>query len=126
MEFFKDVFLFFRIWFVSKSNLAAENLALRQQLAVMNQSVKRSKLRHRDRVFWTWLMRLWPKWRSALLVVKPETVVRWHRQGFRLYWRRKSQATSPGRPAVEPEIRALIRRMSTENPTWGARTACYF
>ncbi len=112
--------MFLRTWFVSKSNLAAENLALRQQLAVMSQSIKRPKLRLRDRVFWTWLMRIWPHWRSALLIVKPETVVRWHRQGFRLYWRRKSQATSPGRPIVEREIRALIRRMSKENPTWGA------
>ncbi len=120
MGLLKAVFLFLRTWFVSKSDLAAENLALRQQLAVMSQSINRPKLRHRDRVFWTWLMRIWPKWRSALLIVKPETVVRWHREGFRLYWRRKSQIRNPGRPAVEPEIRALIRRMSKENPTWGA------
>ena len=120
MGFLKAVFLFLRTWFVSKTNLAAENLALRQQLAVMNQSIKRPKLRLRDRVFWTWLMRVWPRWRSALLIVQPETVIRWHRAGFRLYWRRKSQATSPGRPIVEREIRALIRRMSKENPTWGA------
>ena len=120
MGFLKAVFLFLRTWFVSKSNLAAENLALRQQLAVMSQSIKRPKLRLRDRVFWIWLMRIWPKWRSALLIVKPETVIRWHRQGFRLFWRWKSQARSPGRPAVEPKIRALIRRMSKENSTWGA------
>jgi len=61
MGFLKAVFLFLRAWFASKSNLAAENLALRQQLAVMSQSVKRPKLRQRDRVFWTWLMRLWPQ-----------------------------------------------------------------
>ncbi len=113
-------FIFLRTWFVSKLNLAAENLALRQQLAVVNQSIKRPKLCLRDRVFWTWLRRLWPDWRSALMIVQPETVIRWHRQGFRLYWRRKSQSRSPGRPAVGPEIRALIRRMSKENPTWGA------
>lgn len=65
-------------------------------------------------------MRIWPKWRSALLIVQPETVVRWLREGIRHYWRRKSQGRSPGRPAVEPEIRALIRRMSQENSTWGA------
>jgi len=68
-------------------HLSAENLALRQQLAVLQRSSKRLKLRPRDRVFWTWLTRLWPKWRSALIIVKPETVIRWHRQGFRLYWR---------------------------------------
>ena len=120
MGFLKAVFLFLRAWFASKSNLAAENLALRQQLAIMNQSVKRPKLRVRDRVFWTWLMRLWPNWRSALLVVKPETVIRWHREGFRRYWHRKSQVRKLGRPAVEPEVRDLIQRMSQENPTWGA------
>jgi putative transposase len=120
MGFLKAVFLFLRAWFASKSNLAAENLALRQQLAVMNQSVKRPKLRHRDRVFWTWLMRLWPNWRSALLIVKPETVIRWHREGFRRFWHRKSQVRKLGRPAVEPEVRDLIQRMSKENPTWGA------
>jgi len=120
MGFLKAVFMFLRSWFVSQSNLAAENLALRQQLAVMSHSIKRPKLRVRDRVFWTWLMRLWPNWRSALLVVKPETVIRWHREGFRRYWHRKSQIRKLGRPAVEPEVRDLIQRMSKENPTWGA------
>jgi hypothetical protein len=81
-------FIFLRTWFVSKSNLAAENLSLRQQLAVVNQSIKRPKLHLRDRVFWTCLRRLWPHWRSALLIVQPETVIRWHRQEFRLYCRR--------------------------------------
>ena len=97
-----------------------ENLALRQQLAVLKQSNIRPKLRPRDRVFWTWLMRLWPAWRSALLIVQPDTVVRWHRQGFRLYWRWKSKAKMPGRPRIAPEVIALIHRMCRENPTWGA------
>jgi len=83
----KASFLFLRAWFVSRLHLSAENLALRQQLAVLQRSSKRPKLRPRDRVFWTWLTRLWPEWRSALIIVKPETVIRWHRQGFRLYWR---------------------------------------
>jgi transposase InsO family protein len=65
-------------------------------------------------------MHFWPDWRSALVIVKPETVIRWHRQGFRLYWRWKSKACRPGRPMIEPELRALIRRMSKDNPTWGA------
>ncbi len=63
---------------------------------------------------------LWPDWRSALLIVKPDTVVRWHRQGFRLYWRWKSKAEKPGRPPIAPEVVALIRRMCRENSTWGA------
>jgi len=105
---------------VPKYRLALENLALRQQLAVCNRSIKRPKLRRRDRVFWTWLMRLWPQWKSALVIVKPETVIRWHRQGFRLYWRWKSRAGRSGRPRIEEEVRDLIRRMSRDNPTWGA------
>ena len=100
--------------------LAVENLALRQQLGVLNRSVKRPKLRRWDRVFWVWLSRLWTGWRSTLIIVKPETVIRWHRRGFRLNWCWKSKPRKPGRPAIEPEVRALIRRMSRENSTWGA------
>ncbi len=92
---------------------------LRQQLAVCKQAVKRPKLRPRDRVFWVWLSRLWPNWRSALDIVQPKTVIKWHRIGFKLYWRRKSRPGKPGRPPIEREIRDLIRRMSRENPTWG-------
>ncbi len=116
----KALVLFLRIWFVTRVHLTVEILALRQQLAVMKRSNKRPKLRPRDRVFWIWLMRLWPHWKSALIIVKPDTVVRWHRQGFRLYWRWKSRTRQPGRPLIELEVRALIRRMSKENPTWGA------
>ncbi len=88
---------FFRAFLVPRGVLAAENLALRQQLAVLQVSVKRPKLRKRDRLFWVWLSRLWPGWRSCLMIVKPETVIRWHREGFRLYWRWKSRKR-PGRP----------------------------
>jgi transposase InsO family protein len=100
--------------------LAIENLALRQQLAVCKQSAKRPKLRQRDRVFWVWFSYLWPDWRSALAIVQPETVIKWHRMGFKLYWRWKSRAGKPGRPPIEREIRNLIRQMSKENPTWGS------
>ncbi len=117
MGFLATHFLFLRTWFASRLSLAAENLALRQQLAIVNRSIKRPKQRPRDRIFWVWLMRLWPNWRSALIIVQPEPVICWHRLGFRLYWRWKSQARSPGRPGIEPQIRALIRRMSKENPT---------
>lgn len=107
------------VFIKSRASLAAENLALRQQLAVFKRSVKRPQLRRRDRIFWAWLSRLWPGWNTVLVIVKPETVIRWHRQGFRLYWRWKSRKKN-GRPSVELEIRKLIRRMSRENPTWGA------
>ena len=100
--------------------LVAENLALRQQLAILRRGVKRPRLRRRDRVFWAWLCRLWRGWRSSLVIVQPETVVRWHRQGFRLYWRKKSRSRSDGRPALDTGVRALIRRICVANPTWGA------
>jgi putative transposase len=99
--------------------LAAENLALRQQLAVLNQSVKRPQLRKRDRFFWVVLSKLWKSWREVLIIVKPETVIKWHRQGFRLYWKWKSRVGHAGRPKIDKEIRELIRRMSRENPFWG-------
>ena len=104
---------------ISRAALAAENLALRQQLMNLRARVRRAKLRPRDRVFWVWLSRLWSNWRSALIIVQPETVLRWHRQGFRLYWRWKS-CTTTGRPRKQRELRDLIRRMSRDNPIWGA------
>ncbi len=108
------------VFFRSRALLAAENLALRHQLTVLQRSVKRAKLRPRDRVFWVWLSRLCPDWRSWLVIVQPETVVRWHRQGFRLYWRWKSRSAKLGRPRIDPEIRELIRRLSLENQLWGS------
>jgi hypothetical protein len=99
--------------------LALENLALRQQLAAYERTRPKPKLRRVDRIFWVWLSRLWSGWRSTLLIVKPETVIGWHRQGFRLYWRWKSRSR-PGRPAVSRQVIALIHRMCRENPTWGA------
>lgn len=103
-----------------RARLIVENLALRQQLAIYCRTTKRPKLRPRDRVFWVWLSRLWPDWRSALIVVQPDTVVGWDRQGFRLYWRWKSRGARHGRPRVDRRLQALIRRMSRENPLWGA------
>ena len=102
-----------------RAELAAENLALRQQLAVLERQTKRPRLRPRDRIFWVWLSKLWPGWRSVLVIVEPDTVVRWHQLGFRLYWRWKSRRGKPGRPKIAAEIRELIRRMSVENPLWG-------
>ncbi len=102
--------------FASRAKLAAENLALRHQLGVLGRSVKRPRLRKRDRIFWVWLSKLWPDWRAALVVVKPETVIAWHRKGFRLYWTWKSRRNGKGRPAVASEIRELIGKMSRTNP----------
>jgi hypothetical protein len=72
-----------------------------------------------DRFLWVWLSRLWREWRSALLIVKPETVIAWHRRGFRLYWSWKSRHPQ-GRPSVSREVIDLIRKMSQANPRWGA------
>ncbi len=102
-----------------RADLVAENLALRQQLIVLHRKTKRPRLRMKDRIFWLWLAQSWDGWRESLLVVKPATVVRWHRQGFRYYWTWKSRRKG-GRPAVAPEVRDLIRRMSRANPLWGA------
>ncbi len=104
-----------------RAELAAENLALRQQLAILEQCSKRPRLRKRDRIFWAWVSRFWANWRSVLVIVQPETVVRWHQQGFRLYWRWKSRTGRVGRPAIDAEIRNLIRRMSRHD--LGSRTA---
>jgi putative transposase len=114
------IFVFIRGMLAARARLAAENLALRQQVAVLKHRNPRPKLRRKDRVFWVWLSRLWADWRGVLILVKPETVVRWHRQGFRLYWRWKSRAGEVGRPRVAREIRELVRRMARENPLWGA------
>jgi hypothetical protein len=71
-------------------------------------------------MFWILLRRLWPAWSNVLIIVKPETVVAWHRAGFRLFWRLRSRRKKVGRPTVDGEVRALIRRRVEENPTWGA------
>ena len=97
-----------------------ENLALRHQLAVLQRSAPRPRLRPSDRVLWVLLSRLWRGWGEAVAIVQPETVIRWQRTGFKLFWTWKSRRRGPGRPAVAPEVRALIRRMAEANPLWGA------
>jgi len=87
MDLIRIVLLFVRGILHNRMELSAENLALRQQLAVLREKVKRPRLRRRDRIFWAVLSRFWAGWRSALLIVQPDTVVRWHRQGFKLFWR---------------------------------------
>ena len=105
-------------FFKPRRELVLENLALRQQLAVFKQQSKRPRLRNRDRVFWIALKRLWPTWRGALHIVRPETVVGWHRKGFRAYWRFRCR-NKGGRPRIDPELRKLIVNMWQLNPTWG-------
>jgi putative transposase len=105
--------------FRSRLALQIEILALCHQLNVLHRSTDaRRQLRNSHRVFWVCLSRLWPNWRSALLIVKPKTVIRWHRQGFRICWRWKSHR--PGRPGAAREIRELIRKMCLSTSTWGA------
>ena len=106
--------------FLSRAALHLENLALRQQLAALDRKGARPSLRMADRLFWVVLSRLWSGWRDILVIVKPETVIGWHRKGFRRFWTRKSRRGKPGRPPVSSEFRGLIRRMSRENPLWGA------
>ena len=102
----------------SHHSLALENLALRHQLEVLQRNAKKPQLSNQDRALWVAISRLWPDWRESLAIVQPKTVVAWHRRGWRLYWRWKCRCR--GRPVVPVEVRSLIRRMSRENPIWGA------
>jgi putative transposase len=104
----------------SRYHLGLEILALRQQLGILKRKIPRPRLQLQDRIFWILLRRLWPAWRDALVIVKPETVVAWHRAGFRLFWRLRSRRKSLGRPTIDAEVRTLIQRMANENPCWGA------
>jgi hypothetical protein len=100
--------------------LALENLALRQQLAVYKRTVPRPKLRTLDRLLWVGLARVWTGWRRALVIVSPDTVLRWQRRRFREYWTQLSRRPTGGRPPVNAEITALVRKMAAANPLWGA------
>ena len=105
--------------FRTRAALQIKVLALRRQLNVLRRSVKRPKLTAADRFLWTRLSRLWTGWRSALVIVKPETVIGWHRKGFRLFCTWKVRRGQPGQPPVSQETRNLIRQMSRENPFMG-------
>jgi hypothetical protein len=107
--------------FKTSAHLRLENLALRQQLAVLRRSApRRLKLTPADRMFWVWLRRVWGDWKSVLMIVKADTVVAWQRKGFRLFWTWKIHRGERGRPRVPQEVRNLIRMMSRNNPRWGA------
>src|SRR6266568_9122468 len=100
-------------------DLALEVLALRHQLMVLKRQTSRPMLGRSDRYLWMFLMRVWPNWRTALLIVQPETLIGWQRAGFRMFWRWKSRGRR-GRPGKDAELIQLIRRMWALNPTWGS------
>src|SRR4029077_12022893 len=118
----------FRLWlglvlrcFCSRRRLLTENLALRQQLSVFKRRHPRPKLTAADRLFWLLARRLWSSWKEVLILVNPETVVQWHRAGFRWYWSMLSRVRkTPGRKKISKEIRDLIFKMVAENSHWGA------
>ncbi|MCP4290854.1 MAG: transposase [bacterium] len=105
--------------FKSRHSIVLENIALRHQLDVLQRNAKRPRLKPNDRALWALLSRFLPNWRQHLTIVQPDTVVRWHRSGWRLYWRWRCRSIR-GRPKVSVEIRGLIRKMSSENRLWGA------
>jgi transposase InsO family protein len=107
-----------RAAFRTRAGLVAENLALRQQLAVLRVG-RRPQLRPLDRAFWVVLSRVWFRWAEALAIVKPATVIAWHRRGFAKFWAYKSRRS--GRPPLAEEVAALIARMAQYNPTWSRR-----
>jgi putative transposase len=108
-----------RVFFHSRQDTAIEILAFRQQVAVLKRRRPRPKLNIFDRLFWTTLRRAWSRWADVLVIVKSETVVGWHRAGFRLYWRWRSRPRG-GRPKITGEVHVLIRRLAEENLDWGA------
>src|SRR5947207_1837014 len=110
------VVAYLRALFLPRHKLALEAVALRQQLAVFKRKQPRPRLHRLDRLFWIVLRRLWEGWSEALIMVKPETVVSWHRAGFRLFWRWRSQRRRAGRPKVSEQIRQLIRRIRRRIP----------
>jgi putative transposase len=109
-----------RTFLIARHRLAMESIALRQQLAVYKRKQPRPRLSRFDRLFWVVVRRIWVDWSEALILVKPDTVISWHRAGYHLFWRWKSRRQRVGRPKVAEEGRVLIRRMKRENPVWGA------
>ena len=117
---FLNLFASLRSALRTRTELALENLALRQQLASLHRSSPRPRLRLIDRAFLIGLSQIWSRWADALVIVKPDTVVRWHRAGFRLLWRWRSRPRTPAQDEVTPEIKRHIRKMAKANESWGA------
>src|SRR5437868_6476985 len=110
-------FSYLRSFLRSRHDLGLELLALRQQLAVLKRKHPRPHLGRIDRLFWLALSNLWTRWSDALILVKPDTVLRWHRAGFRIYWRFRIRC---GRRRIEVAVLEALKRMIAENPSWGA------
>ena len=106
--------------FASRSHLLLENLALRQQLTAFRRHTKRPHITQLDRLFWVTLRCDWSNWKDSLVIVTPNTVVGWHRAGFRLYWKWISKRKALGRKPIAKELREIILQIAVENPTWGA------
>lgn len=120
MSVFLSLLLTLRRCARSRAVLQLEVLALRHQLQVLQRSrPRRLRLAQTDRLLWVWLSRVWDDWRAAVVIVKPETVIAWHRRAFLSFWSWKSRRQI-GRSPVPSDVRALIRRMSDANPRWGA------
>jgi hypothetical protein len=117
MLFIKSFFFFFKYAFLPRARLVTEILSLRQQLSVAMRSNRRMKLTNQDRLLMVLISRIHPHWRSFLAIVRPATVVAWHRRLFKLYWRLKSK---PGRQEISAEIKSKIRQLAKENPLWTA------
>jgi len=110
--------------FLNRQDLIFENFVLRQQLTVLKRRRPRPALNLFDKFFWVAISRLWSRWKQAVIIVTPETVVRWHRAGFRMYWKLISRVRGPvGRRPTPKELRELIFRMVAENPHFGERHA---
>jgi transposase InsO family protein len=121
IEFFKLILGLIRSFFRSDAELILENLVLRHQLQIALRSHPRPRLSNRDRFLWVSIRRVFPaSWKRHLVVVRPETVIGWHRRGWRLYWTWRSRSRG-GRPRLAPEVRDLIAQMAFENPTWGTQ-----
>ncbi len=105
--------------FKDRADLIAENVALRHQLSCLKHRRKRPRLRPLDRALWAILSRFWGRWRELLVMVKPATVVGWHRQGFKLFWTWKSRKRRAGRPRIDKDVRKLIVEMASTNVGWG-------
>ncbi len=120
LEFIRSFIVGIRVFFRSRRDTALEIPALRQQVAVLKRRRPRPKLNRLDRLFWTALRHCWSE---VLVIVKPDTVIGWHRAGFRLYWRWRSRPRS-GRPKIGGEIRALIQRLAQDNRDWGEGIVC--
>jgi len=106
--------------FQSRISMTMEIIALRHQILVYKRKNKQPEIRPTDRIFWSWLSRLWPQWKAAIYLVKPETIIAWRRKKFKEHWAKLCRNGKPGRPPKDPEIVRLIRDMSKANPFWGS------